>query len=419
MSPIALRSLLLAGGLPVSTQDAVTRARNAAPEAVRAASAAWIWLAATVVLAVIASVNGLQPRLASSFFAIAVFPAFLTFVLLPALNRATGAALSLSVWLASVTVLVAATGGVASPLAVGFLVVLAQCMALNRAWVAEAGAAAVLAYASAALIGARSDTPPQDFGGWTQMMVVAYIAFAAGLIASAPRGVARGRVEQRIAEVAHELRTPLAHILGFSEMIERQIFGPLNEKYVEYAGLIRTSGAHLLSIANDMLDLSTIDAGRYTLKLGRFDVRAIVEEVVRLSAGAASVKSIALLSELPGEALTVSADRSALTRILINTVGNALKFTPEHGQVSVRVAVDGDTVVLDTIDNGPGISAAEKARLGSAYERGESGLGVEGAGLGLSLVRALAAAHGGALSFHDAPGGGAIVRVTLPVLATE
>jgi signal transduction histidine kinase len=403
----------------VSTQDAVTPAGNAAPEAVRAAIAAWVWLAASVVLAVIASVNGLQPRLASSFFAIAMFPALSIFVLLPALNRAAAAALSLGVWLASVTVLVAATGGAASPLAVGFLVVLAQCIALNRAWVAEAGAAAVLAYASAAMIGARSDVTPQDFGGWTQMMVVAYLAFAAGLVASAPRGVARGRVEQRIAEVAHELRTPLTHILGFSEMIERQIFGPLNEKYVEYAGLIRTSGAHLLSLANDMLDISRIDAERYMLKVERLDARAIVEEVVRLSADAASAKSIALSSELPNEALTVSADRSALTRILINTVGNALKFTPEHGKVSVRASADGGALILDTTDDGPGISASEKAWLGSAYERGESGLGVEGAGLGLSLVRALAVLHGGALSFHDAPGGGAIVRVTLPVLATE
>jgi signal transduction histidine kinase len=419
ISPFALRSLLLAGGAPVSTQDAVTGDANAAPEAVRALCAAWIWLSASVILALIAWVNGLQPSLAAALFAIAAFPAFSTFVLLPALNRAAGAALSLSIWLASVTVLVAATGGVASPLAVGFLIVLAQCIALNRAWVAEAGAAAVLAYASAALIGARNGALPGDFGGWSQMMVVAYLAFAAGLIASAPRGVARGLVEKRIAEVAHELRTPLTHILGFSEMIERQIFGPLNEKYVEYAGLIRASGAHLLSLANDMLDLSRIDAERYTLKLERFDARVVVEEVVRLSASTASAKSIALSSELPNEALPVSADRTALTRILINTIGNALKFTPEHGKVSVRAAIDSGALVLDTIDNGPGISAAEKARLGSAYERGESGLGVEGAGLGLSLVRALAALHGGTLSLHDAAGSGAIVRVRLPVLATE
>ena len=419
MSPLALRSLLLADSAPVSTQDAVTAGANTAPEAVRSAVAAWIWLAIAVVFAAIASVNGLQPRLAAALFAIAAFPALSTFVLLPTLNRAAGAALSLSVWLASVTVLTAATGGAASPLAVGFLVVLAQCIALNRAWVPEVGAAAVLAYASAALIGAQGGAPAQDFGGWTQMMVVAYVAFAAAVIASTPRGVARGRVERRIAEVAHELRTPLTHILGFSEMIERQIFGPVNEKYVEYAGLIRASGAHLLSLANDMLDLSRIDAERYTLKLERFDARAIVEEVVRLSAVVASAKSIALSSELPKEALTVSADRSALTRILINTVGNALKFTPEHGQVVVKASVDSGALVLDTIDNGPGISAAEKVRLGSAYERGESGLGIEGAGLGLSLVRALAALHGGALGFHDAPGGGAIVRVRLPVLTTE
>ncbi|MFZ2029327.1 MAG: HAMP domain-containing sensor histidine kinase [Vitreimonas sp.] len=403
----------------MSTQDAVTAEANAAPEAVRAAIAAWIWVAASLVLAATAWVNGLQPSVAASFFAVGVFPAFSTFVLLPVLNRSVGAILALSVWLASVTVLVAATGGAGSPLVAGYALVLAQCLVLNRAWVAEAGAAAVLAYASAALIGARAGAPVSDFGGWMQMMGVAYLALGAGLFASAPRGVARSRVEQRLAEVAHELRTPLTHILGFSEMIERQIFGPVNEKYVEYAGLIRESGAHLLSLANDMLDLSRIDADRYPLTLERFDARAVIEDVVRMSSGAASAKSIALSSELPEGALVVRADQAALRRVLINTVGNALKFTPEHGAVRVQAAFEGDALVLDTIDNGPGLSAAEKTRLGSAYERGESGLGVEGAGLGLSLVRALAALHRGNLSFHDAPGGGAIVRVRLPVRATE
>jgi signal transduction histidine kinase len=370
-------------------------------------------------LAAIAWVNGLQPSVAASFFAIGVFPAFSTFVLLPALNRSVGVILTLSVWLASVTVLVATTGGALSPLVAGYVVVLAQCFALNRAWVAEAGAAALLAYASAALISARAGAPVSDFAGWVQMMAVAYLASGAGLFASAPRGVARGRVEQRLAEVAHELRTPLTHILGFSEMIERQIFGPVNEKYVEYAALIRASGAHLLTLANDMLDLSRIDADRFPLALKRFDARALIEEVVRMSSGMASAKSIALSSELPEGALMVRADQAALRRILINTVGNALKFTPERGAVRVRATFEGAALVLDTIDNGPGLSAAEKARLGSAYERGESGLGVEGAGLGLSLVRALAALHQGSLSFHDASGGGAIVRVTLPVRATE
>src|SRR5262249_48936034 len=139
----------------------------------------------------------------------------------------------------------------------------------------------------------------------------------------------------------------------------------------------------------------------------------------RASQISAQAKAIALSLSAPENPLFVHADRRALVRILINVVGNALKFTPENGRVEVRVFAENSALVLETVDNGSGISAVEKTRLGRAYERGESGSGIEGAGLGLSLVRALATLHGGHLSFHDAPGGGAIVRVTLPVLATE
>jgi len=340
-------------------------------------------------------------------------PSLATFLLLPALNTEWGAALVLSVWLASVSVLVAVTGGAASLLTAGFAIVLAQCFAVRRPWVAEAGAVVVLAYAGAAAIAANRGVLTGDLGAWPQMMVVAYLAFSAGLVASASAQASRTRVEQRVAELAHELRTPLTHILGFSEMIERQVFGPLQSKYVEYASLIRASGAHLLDLSNDMLDLSRIDAGRYSLTIERFDARDVVAEIVRASELSAKTKAIALSASLPETPLSVSADRRALVRILFNTIGNALKFTPQGGRVEVRAFDDNGVLVIETIDNGPGISAAEKTRLGQAYERGESGLGVEGAGLGLSLVRALAALHGGRLSFEDASGGGAIVRVTL------
>jgi cell cycle sensor histidine kinase DivJ len=223
-------------------------------------------------------------------------------------------------------------------------------------------------------------------------------------------------VGQRIAEVSHELRTPLTHILGFSEMIEREIFGPAGERYVEYAGLIRKSGNHLLSLVNDLLDLSRLEAGRYDLDAEDFDARSIVEEVVRLSADAAVKKTIALGMVTPEQPLQVRADARALRRMLINTLGNALKFTPEGGRVMVTARAEGGALVLETIDNGPGIPEAERATLGTAYERGSGGARAEGTGLGLALVRALAALHSGSLSFHDAPGGGALVRVTLPVL---
>jgi cell cycle sensor histidine kinase DivJ len=223
-------------------------------------------------------------------------------------------------------------------------------------------------------------------------------------------------LSQRVAEVSHELRTPLGHILGFAEILEREMFGPIGERNVEYASLIRRSGAYLLDLVNDLLDISKIEAGRYEIEREDFDARALIGEVVRLSSDAARRKEIELLEEIPPVPLMVRADQRAITRMLINTLGNALKFTPEGGRVVVSARADGKILVLDTADNGPGILAEERERLGEAYERGASGARAEGTGLGLSLVRALAHLHGGTLSFHDAPGGGALVRIELPVL---
>jgi cell cycle sensor histidine kinase DivJ len=293
-----------------------------------------------------------------------------------------------------------------------------MALALGRPWAPEAGAAAVLGYAVAALL-ARWEV--SDAGAFPESMTAVSIAFAAGIIAigrDAGAPAQEQAMSQRIAEVSHELRTPLTHILGFSEMIERQIFGEIGERYVEYAGLIRKSGTHLLGLVNDLLDLSRIEAGRYELDVQEFDVRAIVEEVVRLSTDSAEKKQIALGLITPESPLRVRADDRAIRRMLINTIGNAIKFTPDGGRVMVSAGASDGALVLDTIDNGPGIPEAERERLGQAYERGSGGARAEGTGLGLSLVRALAALHGGSLSFHDAPEGGALVRITMPVLAT-
>jgi cell cycle sensor histidine kinase DivJ len=265
--------------------------------------------------------------------------------------------------------------------------------------------------------------PTVLLGAFPEILSVAALGFAAALVARerrpAPEKPAREQLSRRIAEVSHELRTPLTHILGFAELIETQIFGPIEPRYVEYAGLIRRSGSQLLELVNDHLDISRLDAGKYELELEDFDARAIVNEAVRMAADSASRKNIALAAWTPDAPLNVRADARALRRMLINTLGNALKFTPEGGRVVVAARAVGGMLVLETIDNGPGIPSNERARLGQAFERGASGGGAEGAGLGLSLVRAMAAGHGGTLSFHDAPGGGALVRIELPILAAS
>jgi signal transduction histidine kinase len=341
-------------------------------------------------------------------------------MLLPRLGSRWGALSFICVWLLTAIGLISGTGGASSPLTALLLVAPAAAMALGRPWAPEAGAGAVLGFALAAFLSGMELRA--ELGPFPETLAVVAIALVVGLMALSRETPAPARTQamgERIAEVSHELRTPLTHILGFSEMIERQIFGELSERYVEYAGLIRKSGTHLLGLVNDLLDLSRIDAGRYEIETGDFDVRGVVEEVVRLSIDGAEKKQIQLGMVTSDAPLLVHADARAVKRMLINTIGNAIKFTPEGGRVIVVAEARDSALVLDTIDNGPGIPEEDREKLGQAYERGSGGARAEGTGLGLALVRALATLHRGTLSFHEAPGGGALVRVTLPVLRSS
>ncbi|PZO47031.1 MAG: hypothetical protein DCF16_18305 [Alphaproteobacteria bacterium] len=416
MSASTLRSLLLASGLSVSTQHAANQPAIAAPNAAPLALACWFWLAGVVFAAVVADANGAARADIAAATALGAAPSLTGFVLLPRLGSKWAVLGWLAVWLTSLTGLVAGTGGVSSPLAAALLIVPALALALGGGWVREAGGAALLGYAFAAYTERFDDMALAPFG---EIMTAVSIAFVAGLMMMGRRGgsAREAAIGQRIAEVSHELRTPLNHILGFSEMIERQIFGEVGARYVEYAGLIRKSGTHLLGLVNDLLDLSKIEAGKYELELETFDVRGVVEDVVRLSADGADKKQIVLGLITPEAPLMVRADARALKRMLINTVSNAIKFTPDGGRVFVSAAAVDGALDLETTDTGPGIPEAERETLGQAYERGSGGARAEGTGLGLSLVRAMAHLHGGGLSFHDAPGGGALVRIRMPVLA--
>jgi signal transduction histidine kinase len=349
--------------------------------------------------------------------ALAMAPALTAFTLLPWVGRRWAALGLVLAWLVAAAGLAAGTGGAGSPLTAALLIAPALALTLGR-WTRVAGIGAILGYLAAAYVaplGAEVRLGPLPF--LLAVLSLGFVAWLVGFARAQRSGGREGAMSQRVAEVSHELRTPLTHILGFAEMIERQIFGELAPRYVEYAGLIRKSGAHLLGLVNDLLDLSKIEAGRFDLHFETFDVRATIEEVVRLSVDSADKKQITLGMITPEAGLAIRADERAVKRMLINTVGNAIKFTPEGGRVLVQGASVDGAVQIDTIDNGPGIPEAERATLGQAYERGSGGGRAEGTGLGLSLVRALAGLHGGVLSFHDAPGGGALVRITLPALA--
>jgi len=375
--------------------------------------AGWIWAAGVVAAAVAGVAGGGERADVAAASALALAPALFGFILLPWSGLRWGALGLVLVWLVAISGLVAGTGGWGSPLVAALLIPVVMARTLGR-WTRIAGIGAVLGYVAAGIAALMY----AGLGRFTVVLTIWALVLLVWLLGFAQRRAGREQaMSQRIAEVSHELRTPLTHILGFSEMIERRIFGEVSDRYVEYAGLIRKSGAHLLGLVNDLLDLSRIEAGKYELQREVFDVRAVVEDVVRVSVDSAEKKQIALGLLTPDAPLNVRADDRAVKRMLINTVGNAIKFTPEGGRVMVQASVANGALQLDTIDNGPGIPENERATLGHAYERGSGGARAEGTGLGLALVRELAALHGGALSFHEAPGGGALVRITLPVLA--
>jgi signal transduction histidine kinase len=351
--------------------------------------------------------------------ALALAPALALFVLFPLLGGRRVDLGFLAAWFMAAVGLTAGSGGVGSAAAVCLILVPAWAVALGRSWAPEAGAAAVLGLALAAWLAPYAD--PAGLGPFPELLAVAALALAAGLMAlgqlhasDRKRDAAVGR---RIAEVSHELRTPLTHILGFSEMIERRMFGDIADRYVEYAGLIRSSGNHLLSLVNDLLDLSKIDAGKFDFDLQIFDARLVVADVVRAASDSAARKQIALGLATPDAPITVRADEQALRRMFVNVIGNAIKFTPENGRVLISATMQGDAFVFESADTGPGIPEADRAKLGQAFERGSGASRAGGTGLGLAMVRALAELHGGTLSFHDAPEGGALVRLTLPVVA--
>ncbi|MCR5878842.1 HAMP domain-containing sensor histidine kinase [Phenylobacterium sp. J367] len=220
-----------------------------------------------------------------------------------------------------------------------------------------------------------------------------------------------------LANMSHELRTPLNAIMGFSDIMRQRLFGPMSDRYVEYAELVHESGAHLLELINDILDMSKIEAERFELARETFDARDAISAVLRLMRGQADRAGVTLRGVLPTEPLDADADRRALKQIALNLVSNALKFTPQTGTVTVTVQGAGDVLEIVVADTGVGIAVQDLERLGRPFEQaGDAGQKANGAGLGLSLVRAFARLHGGDMAIESALGEGTTVTVRMPVL---
>jgi cell cycle sensor histidine kinase DivJ len=245
--------------------------------------------------------------------------------------------------------------------------------------------------------------------------IAAFKAQSTALEAARDQALAANREKSRfLATMSHELRTPLNAILGFSEVMALEMFGPLSARYRDYASAIQDSGRHLLDLINGLLDMSKIEAGRFELYEELFALDEVAQGAARFVTLAAERTGVSLsLAVAPG-ARRIFADRRAVRQILLNLLSNAVKFTPPGGAVTLSAAVDGKAVILAVRDTGTGIAAADLERLGRPFEQARGAHGKEGTGLGLALVKALAALHGGEAVIDSGLGEGTIVTVRLP-----
>ncbi|MCH8112242.1 MAG: CHASE2 domain-containing protein [Proteobacteria bacterium] len=218
--------------------------------------------------------------------------------------------------------------------------------------------------------------------------------------------------------MSHELRTPLNAIIGFSEIMEKELLGPLGTSlYIEYAADIHKSGDHLLSIINDILDLAKIEAGKYELEETEVDLAEVIDLSCRLVEDRAEQSGHTLSVKVSEDLLGLHADERALKQILLNLLSNAVKFTPDGGEITVTAGIAGDGCAeLSVTDTGIGIAEENIETVLSNFGQVDTGLSreYEGTGLGLPLVKWLAKLHGGTLRIESKVDAGTTVTVTFP-----
>jgi signal transduction histidine kinase len=229
--------------------------------------------------------------------------------------------------------------------------------------------------------------------------------------------VANRHKSEFLANMSHELRTPLNAIIGFSEVLLERMFGEINPKQEEYLGDILASGRHLLSLINDILDLSKIEAGRMDLEFSRFDLPTALENTLILVRDRATRHAIAVDVRIdPGLGAFV-ADERKLKQIVLNLLSNAVKFTPEGGRITLTAAMANGSVEIAVSDTGLGIADEDQGRIFEEFRQvGSDHVGKrEGTGLGLALTKRFVELHGGRVWVKSAPGHGSTFTVTLPV----
>ncbi|MCH8037397.1 MAG: PAS domain S-box protein [Proteobacteria bacterium] len=222
-----------------------------------------------------------------------------------------------------------------------------------------------------------------------------------------------------LANMSHELRTPLNAILGFSEILMKQLFGPLgSERYRSYAQDIHNSSSHLLGILNSILDLSKAEAGKLTLEEEEVELPQVFSECLRMFRDRAAAKQVKLTVDLPADAPRLRADRQLVSQVVINLLSNAIKFTQSGGEVTLSLARDGDAgCSIRIADSGLGIAPEDLSRVVEPFVQVESAFSREyqGTGLGLPYVKKIMELHGGTLEIESELGQGTTATAYFPV----
>ena len=223
--------------------------------------------------------------------------------------------------------------------------------------------------------------------------------------------------DQFLSTMSHELRTPLNAVLGFSELLTDERYGQLNERQSRYVNHIHTSGNHLLKLISDILDLSKIEAGRMEFTREDVAVASAFAEVLNALQPLADKKSQALRQQVESN-VCVRADATRFKQILMNLIGNAIKFTPEGGRIELIAHQVGEQVRVEVRDSGPGIALEEQQRIFEAFYRlAQTGKATEGTGLGLAITARLVELHGSKLEIESKPGEGSCFHFSLPLVA--
>jgi len=220
--------------------------------------------------------------------------------------------------------------------------------------------------------------------------------------------------------MSHELRTPLNAIIGFSQVLRQRLFGEINDKQAEYLDDILSSGNHLLSLINDVLDLSKVEAGQVELDIAPFSLREALERGVVMVRERAARGGVEISTELAPDGDIVHGDERRVRQVIFNLLSNAVKFTPDGGKIVVASAQVDREVRVSVTDTGPGIAPEDHERIFAEFQQTDVGLKQrEGTGLGLALSKRLVELHGGRIWVESELGHGSRFVFTLPVETEE